>query len=60
MRDAQQGLRFQERRLPFARANFYLLFLQNELLVPMGALEATIHTAGAKAGWAQAAAAKTH
>lgn len=51
LQDAQQGLCFQEDGLPFVHEHFYLLFLQNGLLVQIP--EPTIHTADTKAGWAR-------
>lgn len=51
LQDAQQGLCLQEDVLPFVSEIFYLLFLQNGLLVQIP--EPTIHTADTKAGWAQ-------
>lgn len=41
LQDAQQGLFFQEDGLPFVHEHFYLLFLQNGLLVKIP--EPTIH-----------------
>lgn len=51
LQDAQQGLCSQEDGLLFVSENFYLLFLQNGLLVQIS--EPAIHTADTKVDWAQ-------